>query len=409
MIWIILLSVLLGIAGLTAAVNAALAALQLKYIKKNVQPVCRQNPISPEVSAQTGAITFVTDHAMKVMQLTDIHIGAGWLSFRKDRMALDTVAAMMKAEQPDLVIVTGDIAYPVPFQSGTFNNKTAAKIFGCLMDRLGVYWVPVLGNHDTEAYAYYSRRAIGKYYEQHRFLPKKQGASACLFQCGCADIDGVGNYVINIQNTDGQITQSLFLMDTGSYVDNDYLGMLWKYDGIHQNQLEWYKSQLRAFEAYNGARHARMPKSLLFFHIPIAQYRDAWALYKENGFKDTDTVQYHYGRVGEKGGIYPSLYPDGVFDAVLELGSTQGLFCGHDHLNNFSLDYKGVRLTYGLSIDYLAYVGIKNYGAQRGCTIIDVRPDGTFDCRQENYYSDKYAHPARNLVTMRPYYPQTAE
>lgn len=46
------------------------------------------------------------------------------MSFFKDRRAIDCVVRMVTAEQPDLVAVTGDIAYPVPFQSGTFNNKT---------------------------------------------------------------------------------------------------------------------------------------------------------------------------------------------------------------------------------------------------------------------------------------------
>ncbi len=30
------------------------------------------------------------------------------------------------------------------------------------------------------------------------------------------------------------------------------------------------------------------------------------------------------------------------------------------------------------------------YGAQRGCTIIDISPDGSFDTHLENYYQDKY-------------------
>ena len=59
-------------------------------------------------------------------------------------------------------------------------------------------------------------------------------------------------------------------------------------------------------------------------------------------------------------------------------------------MNNFSVDYKGIRLTYGYSIDYLAYIGIMKYGAQRGCTIIDISPDGSFDTHLENYYQDKY-------------------
>lgn len=75
---------------------------------------------------------------------------------------------------------------------------------------------------------------------------------------------------------------------------------------------------------------------------------------------------------------------------MLELGSTQAIFCGHDHKNNFSLDYKGIRLTYGMSVDYLAYPGIYKLGIQRGCTMISFYPDGSFDCAQESYYQDKY-------------------
>ena len=73
-----------------------------------------------------------------------------------------------------------------------------------------------------------------------------------------------------------------------------------------------------------------------------------------------------------------------------ELGSTKGVFVGHDHKNNFSLLYKGIRLTYGMSIDYIAFPGMSKIGAQRGCTVIEVSPDGTFDCHAENYYQDKY-------------------
>ena len=35
------------------------------------------------------------------------------------------------------------------------------------------------------------------------------------------------------------------------------------------------------------------------------------------------------------------------------------------------------------------------YGAQRGCTMIDIAPDGSFDTHLENYYQDKYS-PAKD-------------
>lgn len=57
-------------------------------------------------------------------------------------------------------------------------------------------------------------------------------------------------------------------------------------------------------------------------------------------------------------------------------------------------------MTYGYSIDYLAYVGIYKQGTQRGCTILDYDKNGGLDFHQENYYQDKYQNDARESVTM---------
>ena len=75
---------------------------------------------------------------------------------------------------------------------------------------------------------------------------------------------------------------------------------------------------------------------------------------------------------------------------MLELGSTDTVFCGHDHLNNFSLNYKGINLCYSYSIDSLAYSGISKLGSQRGCTVINVDENGNAEHHLENYYQDKY-------------------
>lgn len=132
-------------------------------------------------------------------------------------------------------------------------------------------------------------------------------------------------------------------------------------------------------------------KSLAFFHIPLRESRTAWLEYVANGYEDTDNTKRIYGTAGESGEIvYCGVGEDTLFETMLELGSTKGIFNGHDHLNNFSMDYEGIRLTYGYSIDYLAYIGIKNIGSQRGCTVITVSPDGSFDCEAKNYYLDEY-------------------
>ncbi len=366
------------------------------------------NQLVPEKDAD-GVWTFTTDKDFRVMQLTDVHVGGGWMCTSKDTMALNAVAAMVTAEKPDLVIITGDLVYPVPYQAGTFDNMKSAKLIATLMENLGVYWMPVFGNHDTEIYSKYTREDISKFYSDEKW-------AHCLFENNYDDsVDGYCNSVINVKNSQGLITQSFYTFDTHSYVDGDYLGIGWKYDNIHENQVNWYKANVEKYNKHNVdlinaskwenkeelLNTYSVVKSLAFWHVPAKEYLTAWNEYVEAGYKDTDNVKYHYGVVGETGElVYAGVYDDEIFETMQTLGSTKGIFCGHDHLNNFSIEYKGIRLTYGFSIDYLAYGGISKLGSQRGCTVITVKPDGTFDCVAENYYQDKYATDMREEVTM---------
>lgn len=379
--------VLLGTVGAVVSLMGNKANTEKALSFETVQI---ENQLVPEKD-ENGYWTFTTDRDFKVLQLTDIHIGGGWMSLKKDAMALNAVAAMVTAEKPDLVIITGDASYPVPFQAGTFNNLSSAKIVATLMEKLGVYWTICFGNHDTEAYSYYSREDISEFYSSGDF-------KYCLFQTGPEDVDGYGNQIINIKNSKGIITQSLFVFDSHSYIDGDYFGIMWKYDNIHENQIEWYKNALSELNEENnqvykslGSKEKSDIKSVAFFHIPLEEYRDAWYEYADNGFEDTENVKLYYGVAGEENKVvYCGSGTDELFETMLELGSTKGIFCGHDHENNFSLDYKGIRLTYGMSVDYLAYPGIYKMGSQRGCTVINFATDGTFKCSAENYYQDKY-------------------
>lgn len=390
---LIILGSILGVLLVFVGVVTLISVIGNKANTERAQsydPVVLEDRIVPEKD-ENGYWTFTTDRDLKVMQLTDVHIGGGWMSLKKDSMAINAVATMIQAEKPDLVIVTGDVSYPVFFQAGTFNNLSSAKIFAALMERLGVYWTVAFGNHDTEAYSFYSREQISDFYGN-------SGFEHCLFQKGPDDVDGFGNQVINVKNSKGIITQSLYIFDSHSYTDNDYFGIMWKYDNIHENQVEWYRDNVNMLNAQNNAKLKELNmegnsdiKSLAFFHIPLTEQRDAWYEYMENGFEDTENVKYIYGKAGEgKKIIYCGMGQDNLFETMQELGSTKGIFCGHDHDNNFSIYYKGIRMTYSYSVDYLAYVGIYKRGAQRGCTIITISPDGSFDCKAENYYQDKY-------------------
>lgn len=393
----VLLGILIAILCIIAiftAINTICVASCKNYIK-SINPVSYSSQLTPE--EKNGYTTFVTDNDFRVMQLSDVHIGAGFMSVKKDNQAINAVAAMVAEEKPDLVIVTGDIAYPVPFQAGTFNNKTGAVIFASLMEKLGVYWCPAFGNHDTEAYSYFNREDISELYSNRQKYPH------CLFQSGPKDVDGYGNYIVNVQTSKGEITQSFVMLDSHSYIDNDYFGIMWKYDCVHKNQVEWYEQQIKALTKINNNK---TPKSLMFFHMPPQEMLTAYNEYKENGYKNTADSKYIDGKAGEKNlVVYPSEKNYGLFDKCLELGSTKGIFFGHDHLNNFTMLYKGIQLTYDYTVDYLAYVGINKYGTQRGCTMITTKPDGSFVSKAENYYQDKYTpQREKETVTMEDFY-----
>lgn len=380
----IVVAVLL-IAAVIAGVNY-MALQELIEIGNSYAKVELEDQLVPEKD-ENGNWYFTTDRDFKVMHLTDIHIGGGFLSKDVDRKALNAVAAMVTKEKPDLVIATGDISFPVPYRAGTFNNYTGAKAFGNLMESLGVYWDVTFGNHDAEAYSYFDRKAVADIYSDEVF-------EHSLFQAGPEDVDGYGNHVIEVKNSKGVITQAIVLIDSQAYVkDNIIESIKGTYDNVHPNQVQWYETEIKRMNAENEkiSKKAVPVKSLAFFHIPLVEMADAWSEFEANSFKDTENFKYYEGIIAEGGRrVYCGYGEDDLFEKMLELGSTKAMFNGHDHINNTTFEYKGIQFSYGYSIDYFAYSGIDKLGSQRGCTMITCKPDTTFSIDKYNYYSDRY-------------------
>ncbi len=348
---------------------------------------------------ENGYWYFTTDGDFKVMHLTDIHIGGGFLSKTVDEKALNAVATMITKEKPDLVITTGDIAFPVPYMAGTFNNYSGAKAFANLMESLGVYWTVTFGNHDAECYSYFDRASVAEFYSNEEF-------EHCLFQSGPEDVDGYGNHIIEVKNSKGVITQAMVLIDSQAYVKNNVIESIkGTYDNIHPNQVEWYEKEIKRMFAENEVldKKAAPVVTHAFFHIPLVEMNDAWTEFQKNNFKDTENFKYIEGIIGEGGRrVYCGYGDDDLFEKMLELGSTKAMYNGHDHVNNTTIEYKGILFSYDYSIDYFAYSGIDKQGSQRGCTMITCNSDGTFAIDKYNYYSDRYDIPGftREEVTM---------
>jgi len=79
---------------------------------------------------------------------------------------------------------------------------------------------------------------------------------------------------------------------------------------------------------------------MVFMHMPISQFASAYNAWAARSF------------VAEIGTGEPirepiSFMPNAanIFNSIIELESTTHVFAGHDHLNNYSINYQGVRLT----------------------------------------------------------------
>lgn len=379
------MSIITTISMTFTPITETIIASNYDYAKSFDKVVYEDGQLVPTL--EDGCWTFTTDDELKVLQFTDVHIGGGAFSKGKDQKAMNAVAAMITAEKPDLVVITGDMAYPVPFQAGTFNNSLSTQMLIDLLETLGVYYAVVFGNHDSEFYGTHDREAIAD-------LWGAPDLKYSLFQKGPEDVDGFGNYIIKVKGTDGIVKNAFFLIDSHDYTDGDVLGIQWKYDNIHENQIAWYKENVLAIDAANKAIDPSYPmfESLAFFHIPLEEYGIAWSEYAANGYKDTENVKCKGGYFHEDDeASFCGIYPEQMFETMLELGSTKATFCGHDHVNNAILEYKGINLVYGMSIDYLAYPDLVDKGAQRGCTVIELDADGKLEnITLENYYQDKY-------------------
>lgn len=335
------------------------------YINK-VSRVLQQND-DINYNEDNGVYTITTKKdEFKILQLTDIHLGGSIISYSKDIKSLEACYKLIKHTNPDLVVVTGDLVFPMGIMSFSLNNSAPIMQFANFMRNTGIPWAFTYGNHDTEGMATLN---VNEFDDLMKSLSFKTSGNL-LYPYIQPDIYGRSNQMIEIRHNDGQLMQALFLIDSNDYISTST--KINEYDYIHDDQVKWYEKNVLSLSEKEGYT---IP-SMLFFHIPLREYITANDLY-EKGSKE---VKYYYGILGETmiDKICASKYDSQLFDTAVKLKSTKAMFFGHDHYNNQSLEYKGIRMTYGYSIDYLAMPGIEDDKEQRGATLIIVDKEGKF-------------------------------
>ncbi len=292
-----------------------------------------------------------------ILNLTDLQMNDNELYNDVGSTMSATVDKLIKQVNPDLITVTGDNAW------GTFSYIQTAN----LIDSYEIPWAPVMGNHDGQG-------CPSEYWCAKVFTNCKN----CLFKFGPKDM-GYGNYIINIKEN-GKTVHTVFMMDTHSSIEED--GINGKkdtgYDHFWPGQLKWYEWAVKGIEKNAGKK----VQSTVFMHIPLYEYKVAWNMVKDG---ETGNVDPKYSDIAS--GVCHEVVScapgnNGFFTLAKNLGSTKDFVCGHEHINNFSILYDGIRLTYALKTGKGCYYE----EALNGGTKITINSDG--ETKLEHVYVD---------------------
>ncbi len=309
----------------------------------------------------------MTGDDLRILQLTDTHLCGSLTTLLYDRRAYRAIYETIREAQPDLIVVTGDLIYPIPAQTFSRDNLTVFARLCRFLDRFGIPWTLVYGNHDTEAVALYGVESFRGYIS----AVQNDGESNLLYADVLPEIYGRYNQTIRIENTDGSLNRLLFLIDSNDYVSGS--SRINEYDSVHPDQIRWYCDTIDRVSRQEG----HTVRSFVFQHIPFRAFADAQQALAEG------TATYLFGENGE--GVSCPARDTGFFDAIVEKGSTDAVFVGHDHLNHMAVRYRGVDLVYSRSIDYIAYARISSMRGHRGGTLITVHADGGYSLSEVVY------------------------
>ena len=277
---------------------------------------------------------FRDDGSFKILQLTDIHYEN---DDEKDRRAAALMRELIRAENPDFIMTTGDTV------CNERNQELIGKGLAPLVES-GIPWGYVFGNHDVEFG--WSKEGL---FEAVTSMP------GCVSWHDEASGDGLGNHYLEVRDHAGNPQWLIFGIDSGDY---SVLSGIEGYAYVTRRQIDWYRGVIATYESQGAERAGACGvtagretgpdrtadfSALVFQHIALPEHEQVW-LYEDC-----------YGMHRED--CCPPAINSGFFCAMLEAGHTKGVFVGHDHVN----DYYGY--LHGIALGFGRFTGFNSYGA----------------------------------------------
>jgi predicted MPP superfamily phosphohydrolase len=276
-------------------------------------------------------LKFGSDGNFKIVQFADSQDGA-----IIDPRTVDLMNKILDYEKPNLVVLTGD---NIDGKCKSARDvKEAINSIAGPMEKRGIPWAVVFGNHDEE-HGMMSKEEMMKLYMSYAHN---------ISEIGFKDNTRVGNYNLLIKGSKSDIPAfNIYMLDSGKYSSD-----MQAYEWIKENQIAWYKDTYTQLKVkYNNTIPA-----LMFFHIPLPEWKVLWnsgtAIGERNEEECSPTVN------------------SGLFKELVAGGDVKGVFVGHDHVNDYVGKLQGITLGYSRSIGYGTY---GKEGFSRGARVFSIK------------------------------------
>lgn len=303
-------------------------------------------------------LRFHKDGSFRVLMISDFHAGSDFSP--KLTAGID---ALLEHTKPDLVLLGGDQCL-CRDNAADFRDYLARAV--APIEERELPWAHVFGNHDNEQHL-----PIREQEPIYESLPY------CISSAGPEEVSGTGNYCLPVLSSrDDSVAYNIWALDSHrelcdyreafglpeetAIILPDCFGCGKVQASPFFDQVMWYYRSSLEMERQNGKK---IP-AILYMHVPIIEFNLIFRNPEECAMRGS-----------KREAVYGGELNSGLFMACLQRGDVKGIFCGHEHLNDFQGQYCGITLAYDACVGY----NMSAHDDLRGGRVIDLNEDGGFE------------------------------